>query len=223
MVGCTRSKGTTSVNTTNHQVVDSLSILADKNFKYPKISDTRTFFRDLKTHKILLGKHGLVELNKQQKMQLIADIISKDLNASNKENDLTDLIQAYFVSKQDKVAGFQPIILYLTGDDYQALKLIVLDANNKLVDNYNLYGGFNAGPYSQGDTLTIEPTEVYALIDKKQFITYCSTLSYPTDTLKKNSILDSDVYRSTIASTGRISTTQTAKIRRIIRSLSQHH
>jgi len=118
---------------------------------------------------------------------------------------------AFFIAKQNKIGEFQPIVLYITGDDYSSLTLIVLNKNNSPVGGFNLCGGLDSGPYSTGDSLTTYHANSYSIINPNQIITYRIDQSDFADSVKKPSIIDSSVFSSHIDKDGKIRTKQTVK------------
>ena len=205
--GCSGSK---QKNDSKDSLSTDTSLLSDKNFAYKNILDTRTLwknhkFKDGKLYADSSYKVAFTELSKQQKLKLIASALAKELGQKDK-NLIANLMQAFFIAKQDKIGEYQPIILFLNGDDYMAMKLVVLNKSDEPVDEYILAGGFDSGPYSQGDSLTVFPSESYSILSGGKFITYSSKASEFADSLKKPSMLDSSIFKSTIDNNGEIIT-----------------
>lgn len=90
-----------------------LDILAEQNYSFKNINSTEL-------HVLFRYKHGKVytdssyktalrELTRDQKRKLIVPVLTKELKVS--PDYLVQYMNAYFVSIQDKLANYQPIIL----------------------------------------------------------------------------------------------------------------
>jgi hypothetical protein len=187
---------------------------ADKNYPYRNLKNTLPvanlikFDRD-RGYTDSTKKRVLVELSKQQKLHLIAPFISRELTVDNKY--AVDLMQAYFISKQDKIGQFQPIVIYITGDDYTSLTMIILNKNNDYVSGFNVHGGMLSGPEEVGDSIEKFEARRYSIIGKSEITTFKIDESDFTDSLKRPSIIDSIVFKSYIDNKGKIKTKQILK------------
>lgn len=184
------------------------ALLADANFSLKNLKNTGELWKNHKFYNDKLyadstHKLSFRQLTKAQKAKLVQPFVSKDIPVADPKT-IPDLMNAYFISKQDKVGEYQPVILFIDGDDYTALTLIVLDKNNNYVSGFNLCGGFNSGPWMQGDTVTAFPDNRISFFNKNQITSYqVSEYLYP-DSLKKSSIKDSIVINSYIDKNGKI-------------------
>jgi hypothetical protein len=151
-------------------------------------------------------KRKFVELTALQKTKLIAPFISKELNVNYKYS--RDLMQAYFISKQKKIGDLQPIIIEINGDDYSSLTMIILNKMNVPVSGFNISGGMQSGPTEIGDSLISYDKKSYSYINDNKILTYRIRETDYTDSTKKDEIIDSNVFASTISRTGKFITKQ---------------
>jgi len=193
------------------------SFLADKNFPIKNMRQTLSFWAGHKFYKENLyldstHKVRFIELTKQQKSKLMVPFIAKELGVKD-VSTVENYMQAFFIAKQNKTEDLQPIVLYVVGDDCASLTLIVLDKDRQAVSGFNLCGGLDAGPYSTGDSLTTYEAKSYSSLDKNQIITCRIINSDFADSLKKPSVVDSNVFKSVINKSGKIITAQVVKAR----------
>jgi len=211
--GCSGSKPKAVVADTLATI--DTDILADKNYAYHNLENTMPLWEQMKfddgkmyadsTHKLVF-----TELTQQQKLKLVAPFIMKELDVKDKEC-VTKFMQAYFISKQEKVGAYQPIILSIGGDDYSSFTMIILDKNNTPVDGYNLCGGMDGGPSTIGDSLTNYDLRSYSHFAKNMITTYRLDASEYNDSLKRPVIIDSNVFKSIIDNNGKIKAIQIVK------------
>lgn len=204
-----------SGNKIENQQIDSLTtdtaLLADKNFAFKNITNT-LFESKFKKHEGKLYADStykiiFVELSKTQKVKLLAKSLKKEVGVNSAY--VRDMMGAHFIAKQNKIGDLQPIIVQVGGDDYEALKMILLDKNNSVVNAFNITGGMQGGPWTIGDSLTGYELRNYAYLDKNVITNIKINISDYADSLKKPSIVDSEVYKITIRNNGKISTKQT--------------
>jgi hypothetical protein len=196
-----------------------ISFLDDENFVFKNLANTedaKGIYKELKGGGVdgnlytdSTYKKLYVKLTPEQRSILVAPFISKQLDVNDKY--ARDLMQAYFISKQDKIGEFQPIIIEVDGDDYGSMILVVLDKNNKPIDAFNLSGGIERGPMMTGDSLLSFDKPSYSFLTKNLITTYRVTETDYTDSTKKEETIDSNVFVSTIDKTGKIITKQTVK------------
>jgi len=200
-------------------IIDT-SFLADKNFVYKNLANTedaKIVYRHLSQdagnniYTDSTFKRHYVALNKYQKAALIAPFISKELDVE--ESYSRDLMNAFFIAKQDKIGDLQPVIIYIFGDDYGSTTMILLDKNKKYVNGFNLSGGFGAGPTEMGNSLMIMPTIRESIIKKNIIITKEIIQSDYADSLKRASLVDSTLFKTIIEKTGKFKTKQTVKVK----------
>lgn len=110
--------------------------------------------------------------------------------------------QVAFVSKQASVEGHRPIIVAVSGTDFGALLLLVLDKENHPKSYRILSGGQCSDPFCD----IVHST----LVDNKILSYRISCKSEPTGSY---ATADSISYLSTITATGQIETTQTDSVR----------
>ncbi len=200
----------------DNQQKDSLltgdtGLLADKNFAFKNINNTllasKFKYQDGKLYADSTHKVVFVELSKAQKVKLLAASMKKEADVNS--DYVRDLMGAYFIAKQDKIGDLQPIIVQVSGDDYDALKMILLDKNNAVVNAFNIAGGMQGGPETIGDSLTQYEARNYSYLNKNIVTNIQINISDFADSLKKPSIIDSAVFKTVIANTGKINTKQT--------------
>jgi hypothetical protein len=194
-------------------VVDT-SFLADKNYPFKNVKNTLPIFKNIKYYKEVMyadSTHNtaFVELTKSQKLKLVVPFISKELKVDEKY--VVDMMQAYFVARQAKVGDLQPIILYITGDDYTSLTMILINKAGLPAGGFNVNGGFQGGPEQVGDSITKYELRSYSYLKGNQITTIKIEQSDYADTLKRLSVIDSTVFKSIIANDGKITTKQTLK------------
>lgn len=150
-------------------------------------------------------KKKFIELTPDQKVKLIAPFISNELGVNYKY--VRDLMQAFFISKQQKIGDLQPIILFITGDDYGSTTMIVLNKYNKPISGFNLDGGMQPGPTEIGDSLMEYEAKSFSLINANNITTVrINHTDCTDDSLRKPTIVDSTVFLSKIDKTGHIRT-----------------
>jgi hypothetical protein len=208
--GCSGNK--TDNKTQDSVAVNDTGLLADKNFAFKNITNT-LFERNFKlgddgklysdsTHKL-----AFVELSKAQKVKLLAASIKKEIGVNS--DYVRDMMTAFFIAKQNKIGDLQPIVVQVGGDDYGALKMILLDKNNIVVSAFNITGGMQGGPSTIGDSLTDYEEKNYSTINGSTITNTRINVSDFADSLKKPSYVDSEVYKIVFDRSGKISTKQT--------------
>ncbi|WP_448701637.1 hypothetical protein ACFGVR_05405 [Mucilaginibacter sp. AW1-3] len=185
-------------------------LLADKNFAFKNISNT-LFENKFKEHNGKLYADStytlaFVELSKAQKVKFLAASMKKEVGVNSEY--VRDMMGAYFIAKQEKIGNLQPIIVQVGGDDYGALKMILLDNKNSVVNVFNITGGMLGGPSTIGDSLTQYEARNYSYLNKNIVTNTVISISDYDDSLKKPSIVDSNVFKILIHNTGKISTKQ---------------
>lgn len=188
--------------------VADTSFLADKNFAYKNASDLSRVWieRQYNYHDLYADstrKVKFVELLPALKAKIIAPFLSKDQGTTNLDF-IKNEVMAHFIAKQDKIGDVQPILVMISGGEYESLTMILLDKNNKFVDGVNLFGGLDSGPYQHGDTLMIFPVKRTSVLDKGKVIIYESTRKQFADSLKLPTIIDSNVFVSSINKEGKV-------------------
>ncbi|MCS3737355.1 hypothetical protein [Mucilaginibacter dorajii] len=195
------------------------SFLDDKNYVYQNILDTRhvkminrrtndtSVDNNIYTDSSYSRKY--VELTVAQKLQLIGPFIGKTLDV--KPKFARDLMSAYFISKQKKIGDLQPIIVWITGDDYGSLSMIILNKLHQPIDGYNLDGGMQPGPEDIGDSLMKFDLKSYSKLRNREITTVRMEETDYKDTTKKDIQIDSNVFKTLIQTDGSFNTKQTVK------------
>jgi hypothetical protein len=216
VIGCSdKKKGNAHILSKQDSMVNAdTSFLADKNFIYKNTRNTKDikFTAKLSNGKIYTDttyKTAFVELTESQRIQLIAPFVAKEMRMD--ETYVKGYMLAYFISKQNKIAEFQPVIIEIIGNDYSSLILIVLDKNNKPVDGLNLENGNQGNYVNIDDSLTRHDKACYSYLDNDVVTKYEIIETNYKDAAKKDIIIDSNVFVSTISQIGKITTKQVVK------------
>lgn len=198
----------------------NFDILAEANYSFKNITST-------KLHRLFRYKHGKVyadstyktalrELTRDQKKKLIVPVLSKELRVN--PDYLIKYMNAYFVSLQEKFGNYQPIILRVFGDDYDALTMIVLDNKENVVDHYTLSGGERPGPYDIGDSLTVYQDDIESKLNKNKILSYRVIKASFKDSTRNNDYLDSTIFNGYIKPTsGSISVKKANEVKKYIK------
>jgi hypothetical protein len=199
--------------------MNDTSFLDPKNYVYQNILDTRhvkiihrrtkdtSVDNNIYTDSSYSRKY--IELTAKQKLWLIGPFIGKTLDV--KPVFARDLMSAYFVSKQKKIGDLQPIIIWITGDDYGSLTMIILNKQHQPIDGYNLDGGMQPGPEDIGDSLMKFDLKSYSKLKNREITTVRMEETDYTDTTKKDIQIDSNVFKTLIQTNGSFNTKQTVK------------
>lgn len=129
-----------------------------------------------------------------------------------------------FISKQNKLGVYTPIILAVNGDDYGAIFYALLDSNLRPVSYFRMQGGLSAGPDEVTDSTVVLPRNRHSLIKGLSIHTYDLIETDWMDSLKNYIDIDSINFSTQIdEKTGRITTRQLDSVRykRIILSDKQ--
>jgi hypothetical protein len=118
----------------------------------------------------------------------------------------------FFVSKQKKEKEYQPIVFFVSGDDYSALTLLTVDSLGYPVDKVNIEGGNWGGPTEIGDSLMLSMEPTFSMLNGNEIIKSRSTY-YERLHDAYSFFIDSIVYKSTIDRKGKITTTVLDSIR----------
>jgi hypothetical protein len=212
ITACSNPKPTNNQKPKITPSINDTSFLADKNFAFKNLQDISTLWNnhkygdDNKLFSDSTYRIALVPLTRQQKEKIIAPFLLKELSIDN-VNYIVQGMQAYFISKQNKIGTVQPILVMITGDDYTSLTMILLDKNNHSVNGFNLFGGMQPGPTEKGDSLLIIPLDRYSVIAGNVITSYEVTHTDYSDSLKRPTLVDSVVLKSVIGDAGKIITT----------------
>lgn len=160
-------------------------------------------------------KVEFVVLDTTYKLKILAPILKKDLGVE-KEYVKSFLI-SYFISKQDKIGDYQPLIIWTSGDDYTSLILTLVDSTLNPVSHFVLNGGMYAGPYEINDSLTSWGEEKHSTINGTTINTYSINTYVWTDSRNDSAFVDSLTYKSQISQNGQIKTEKIDSVRMIKR------
>jgi hypothetical protein len=152
-----------------------------------------------------------VALDTNYKVKILAPVLKEDLGVD--ENYVKSFLISYFISKQDKIGNFQPVIIWISGDDYNSLIMVLLDSALNPISHILLNGGFYAGPYEVNDSLTSWGEEKNSRIDGNKIESYCLNTYVWTDSRNDLTFIDSLSYKSIILENGLIQTEKVDSIR----------
>jgi len=181
---------------------NALQLSANKNFLYENVTDTRAI-------KLEFGPSGEIYSDEAHKMPffqfspdqltvLAYPVISKRLGVDSQY--VHNLMNGYLLARQPKIGGLQPVIIYLGGNDYGSMFLLILGKNDKPVSCFDLYGNMLPGNYSENnDYSNFERS--YSILDGFEITTYRITQFEDS-----KMVADSSVFKSVISKTGEIST-----------------
>lgn len=154
-----------------------------------------------------------VKLDTNQMRQIVSPILNIE------SNYVVEYMYGHLISKQDKIYNYNPIIVFVNGDDYGALIYILLDKENKPVSHFVMHGGFCGGDYQLNDSTQGHCPIIHSTISKDIINSY--TLKYfdKLDTITRPSIIDSISYLIKIKENGKLETKKIDSVRfsRIIR------
>lgn len=188
-----------SIETTINQNSTSHSQFAFEQFNDTRVTD-KFVYEGNKVYTDSTKKRELIPLTKAEKFALLGPFIKQELKLDPAY--VRDWMNAWFVAKQDKIGGLQPVIIRLDGDDYGAVTMILLDDNNRYVGGCNISGGEQPGPTEVGDSLEVYSWKDYAVINKNVIINYQLERTDYKDKSKHISVVDSVVYRIKIDNKG---------------------
>ncbi|MCR8556884.1 hypothetical protein KXD93_04495 [Mucilaginibacter sp. BJC16-A38] len=200
------------------KIVVDTSFLSDENFNYKNIANTNqvSFLRatakgggiDSVMYADSSQKQRYKPLSANQRGYFLAPFLPKDYGVKYAK----DIMYAWFVSKQNKIGNFQPIILQVEGNDYESLSLILLDENYKPVSELNL-DEENILPEHRDNLNLIYNLKSYSILNKNVITSYRITEIRYKDSTERSIVVDSNVFKSIINKDGTISTKQMEKIK----------
>jgi hypothetical protein len=145
-------------------------------------------------------KRTYIKLDNKQKLRLLPNILKMDTLWIRMD------IQAYFISKQEKIGNIQPIIIQTSGTDFAALLLINLDNKGNLLSGMILTGGENSSPQGELDSLLFLRPYTRCFFNKNHIKSYTLSAMVEKNRNNKLAIIDSVNYESVIESNGTIKT-----------------
>ena len=135
---------------------------------------------------------------------ILAPILKKDLGVD--AGYTVKFTLSHFISKQEKLGQYQPIVIYSTADDYASLILAVLDSTFNPISHLILSGGLFAGPYEANDSLTSWGEETFSKINNNEITSFVSKTYVWTDSRDDSEFIDSLLFSSKIRDNGTIET-----------------
>ena len=118
-------------------------------------------------------------------------------------------IYGRFISKQNKIGAYTPIIIAVNGDDYGAIFYALLDSSLRPVSYFRMQGGISAGPDEITDSTVVLPRDRHSVISGLSIHTYDLIETDWIDSTKNFKDIDSITFSTQIdEQTGRIITRQ---------------
>jgi hypothetical protein len=192
-----------STGQNNQKVILSDDLFAFKNLKNSSI--VKSFkYQDNHLFSDSTFRTEFVPLDSTFKRLVLAPIMKKDLGVDPEYSE--KFILSHFISKQEKIGKYQPIIIYSTGDDYTSLMFVVLDSTINPISHLILWGGLFAGPYEINDSLTSWGKETSSKINDNEITSYISKTYVWSDARNDTALIDSLAYQSKIRDNGTIET-----------------
>ncbi len=199
--------------------------LPDSLFPFHNIKNslvTEKFYYDRETFFLYTDstkKRAIVHLDSLQKLKFIAPVMVVEFKTQFKDNPNLDtnyvvnFMNAFFISKQNKVYDFTPVIASVSGDDYGALFYIILDESFRPISHYRISGGFCAGPWDGPDSTIQMCPDRQSFLNDTEISSYELNEFIRPDSLKRPSIIDSITYLTKILPSGQIETKRLDSIR----------
>jgi hypothetical protein len=150
---------------------------------------------------------NLIDLDSTQKMKFIVSAVTKERKGDIDADYVIHFMTASFVSKQNKIGDFTPIIAKVNGDDYSGLFYIILDKSFNPISSLLVSGGLCAGPNEISDSSLQMCPVINSFFKDNTVSSYILTETINPPKIKTElAIFDSLSYISTITSTGQIET-----------------
>ena len=138
-------------------------------------------------------------------------IVSPILNIES--NYVVEYMYGHLISRQDRIYDYNPIIVFVNGDDYGALIYILLDIENKPVSHFVMHGGFCGGDYQLNDSTESHCPILHSFISGNTIKSYSLKYFDKLDTIIRPSIIDSISYITTIKENGQLDTKKIDSVR----------
>jgi hypothetical protein len=152
-------------------------------------------------------KKAYPELDNNIKIKLLPQILKMDTTWIRMD------IKAFLISRQEKIGELQPIIIQVSGTDFGALLLIILDEHGEEVSGMFLNGGEDSGPLKDMDTVLLLQPYKRSFFNGNQIKTYSISALVKTYNTNKPDIIDSVSYVSKIELNGTINTRKIDSVR----------
>lgn len=190
------------------------SYMADKNYVFRNLTNTekvKIVYKTTKDNRLDLSniyadwtfRRTYTQLSENQRSLLIAPFLPKGYGVKYARENML----AWFISKQNQINGYQPVILFELGKaDYESLMLILLDKNHKPVSEFDL----DENNPTNNEFGSPHKDKSYSYLDKNEITSYRITEN--TYSAKKQMVFDSNVFKSVIAKNGVILTKQLGRV-----------
>lgn len=198
--------------------IEESEALPDRLFALKNIEDADLIYNNIRyiDEGLYLDsskKIEFVELNTVYKEKILSPILKQDLGVD--KDYVKSFMQSYFISKQDKIGDYQPLIIWTSGDDYTSLILTLVDSTLNPVSHMVLNGGFLSGPFEVNDSLTSWEDEKHSKIDGNTIHYYSLTNYIWSDSRNDSAFVDSITYISKILQNGQINTEKIDSVRMV--------
>jgi hypothetical protein len=145
-------------------------------------------------------KKAYYKLSTELKLRLLQQVVKFDTMWIRMD------IQAYLISKQEKIGNLTPLIIETNGTDFSAIVLVNTDEKGNFVSGCILSGGENSGPLESTDSLLILRPFTRCFFNKNNIKSYSLNATIKPDDPKSLAIIDSISYLTSIGADGNIST-----------------
>ena len=182
--------------------------LSDDHFVFKDLKNTNLIhsfkYQDNRLFSDSTFRTEFVPLDSAFKRLILYPILKKDLGV---DADYTvKFTLSHFISKQEKLGQYQPIVIYSTADDYASLMLAVLDSTFSPISHLILSGGQFPGPYKAYDSLTSWGEETFSKLNGNEITSFVTKTYVWTDSRDDSSFIDSLLFSSKIRDNGTIET-----------------
>ena len=195
--GCTKSKQS-PLSDSLFPYIEPSSTLITNNFYYDR--------KELKLYSDSSKTKTFTILDSIQKAKYLTPFIDID------SVYIQQMMYAEFIAKLKTVNGFTPILISLSGDDYDAIHYILINQNEKPVSSFIVQGGHYGGPEEVNDsTFRLDPVS-HSFFNENIIIT-SKVFEYIIPETNYPSYFDSLTFKTVINKNGSFSTTQIDSVR----------
>ncbi|HTL82416.1 MAG TPA: hypothetical protein VL651_11970 [Bacteroidia bacterium] len=185
------------------------AVIADSLFAFHNIRNTefvKHFWydeaHDFQPYADSTKKIKLVKMDSVMKKKILVPLM--DIDASY----IVQYMDAIFISKQDSMGPYTPIIVRLSGDDYDEVMMILLNSKCEPVSRLSLYGGDCGGPDEIGDSLSLNCPYKQTYFDGTKISSYVLHVYDHTRHEDWPSVIDSVTYETSINPNGQFITVE---------------
>lgn len=163
---------------------------------------------------------------------ILADSITINLLLNHEESPIeSPYYGARYVAKQKKIGNIQPIIIYVSSDDYSSYILVTLDNKKHLIDLCEIAGGWFESPHGLNDSIgETGGDSFFTIVDQHNINKFVTKYIYKYYLDSNNSFnigddigKDSLYYRIKIENSGKITTSLIDSVRIPIKQTKEIH